>query len=79
MKLFCMPLVAGTLATAAVADIYVWESFTDASGGINAPTGGNGTGSPSLVVVMVLHSLLGQGTFTTLPVRSPCTFTGLGL
>ena len=48
---FCMPLVAGTLATAAVADIYVWESFTDASGGVNAPTGGNGTGSPSLVVV----------------------------
>ena len=50
MKLFCMPLIAGTLATAAVADIYVWESFTDAGGGVNAPTGGNGTGSPSLVV-----------------------------
>ena len=51
MKLFCMPLVAGALATASVADIYVWESFTDANGGINSPTGGNGSGSPSVVVV----------------------------
>jgi len=51
MKLFCMPLVAGALATASVADIYVWESFTDPSGGVNAPTGGNGTGDPSVVVV----------------------------
>ena len=51
MKLFCMPLVAGALATASVADIYVWESFSDPSGGVNAPTGGNGTGDPSVVVV----------------------------
>ena len=51
MKLFCMPLVAGALATASVADIYVWESFTDAGGGSNAPTGGNGSGNPALVVV----------------------------
>ena len=51
MKLVCMPLVAGVLATASFADVYVWESFTDASGGINSPTGGTGAGSPSLVVV----------------------------
>ncbi len=50
MKLFCMPLVAGALATASVADVYVWESFTDANGGGNAPAGG-GAGDPSLVVV----------------------------
>jgi len=63
MKLFCMPLIAGTLATAAVADIYVWESFTDAGGGVNAPTGGNGTGSPSLVVVAGSPIVTGSGNF----------------
>lgn len=51
MKLFCMPLVAGVLATASVADVYVWESFTDASGGYNTATGGNGSGNPGIVVV----------------------------
>ena len=62
MKLCCMPLIAGTLATAAVADIYVWESFTDAGGGVNAPTGGNGTGHPvwsggGSPIVLVLATL----------------------
>ena len=51
MKLFCMSLVAGALATASVADVYVWESFTDANGGYNTPTGGNGSGNPGIVVV----------------------------
>ena len=63
MKLCCMPLIAGTLATAAVEDIYVWESFTDAGGGVNAPTGGNGTGSPSLVVVAGSPIVSGSGNF----------------
>ena len=61
MKLFCMPLVAGTLATAAVADIYVWESFNNTGGPSYAPTGGNGTGSPSLVVTEGAPFTAGSG------------------
>ena len=61
MKLVCMPLVAGVLATASFADVYVWESFTDASGGINSPTGGTGAGSPSLVVVGGSPIIAGSG------------------
>lgn len=61
MKLFCMPLVAGALATASVADIYVWESFSDPSGGVNAPTSGNGSGTPSVVVVDGSPIVAGSG------------------
>ncbi len=61
MKLYCMPLVAGALATASVADIYVWESFSDPSGGVNAPTGGNGSGDPSVVVVDGTPIVAGSG------------------
>ena len=61
MKLVCMPLVAGVLATASFADIYVWESFSDPSGGVNAPTGGNGSGDPSVVVVDGAPIVAGSG------------------
>ena len=61
MKLICMPLVAGALATASVADIYVWESFSDPFGGVNAPTGGNGSGDPSVVVVDGAPIVAGSG------------------
>ena len=77
MKLVCMPLVAGVLATASFADIYVWESFSDPSGGVNAPTGGNGSGDPSVVVVD--GAWLALEIFTVLPELSPCTFMALGL
>ena len=61
MKLFCIPLVAGVFATASFADVYVWESFSDPSGGVNAPTGGTGAGSPSLVVVGGSPIIAGSG------------------
>ena len=60
MKYSTLALTLAT-ATAATADVYVWESFTDASGGINTPTGGNGTGSPSLVVVGGSPIIAGSG------------------
>lgn len=61
MKLFCMPIVAVSLASVSVADTYVWESFTDANGGFNAPTGGNGTGSLGIVVIDGSPIVAGSG------------------
>ena len=79
MKLFCMPLVVGALATASVADIYVWESFTDAVGGINSPTGGNGSGTPSVVVIGGNPIVTGSGNLYAPGGSFTCHLYGAGV
>ena len=58
---YCTLALTLASATAATADVYVWESFNNTGGPGYAPTGGNGTGSPSLVVTEGAPFTAGSG------------------